>query len=125
MFSETEYQTVWMIYIGAAFCGWLVWWRLTRFIGWWFVREPLQLIMAVLLFTPARVDPMESWLAPAFIVWLSDTLMNTGDNAARMLGDLALALAVAVVAYVGFVCLRAAWQHWRSGQNAAARPADH
>lgn len=124
MFSEAEYQTVWMIYLAAAVCGWLVWWRMTRLIGWWFIREPLQVIMAVLLFTPAQVDPLEPWLAPAFMIWLSDMLLNTGDNAGRMLGDLTLTMVVALVAYVGFACLRAAWRHWRGGQGASARPTD-
>ncbi len=123
MFSESEYQTVWMIYLAAAVCGWLVWWQMTRWIGWWFVREPLLVVMAVLLFTPAQVDPMERWLAPAFIVWLSDMILKTGDNAARMLGDLSLAMAVALVAYTGFACLRAAFRHWRGGQKSAADPA--
>ncbi len=124
MFSEVEYQTVWMIYLAAAVCGWLVWWRMTRLIGWWFIREPLQVIMAVLLFTPAQVDPLVPWLAPAFMIWLSDMLLNTGDNAGRMLGDLTLTMVVALVAYVGFACLSAAWRHWRGGQGASARPTD-
>ncbi|HDZ57126.1 MAG TPA: ABC transporter ATP-binding protein [Pseudomonas xinjiangensis] len=123
MFSESEYQTVWMIYLAASVCGWLVWWQMTRWIKWWWLREPLWVVMAVLLFTPAYVEPMQPWLAPAFIVWLLDTLFSTGDNAARMLGDLALAMVVALVTYVGFACLRAAWKHWR-GRNASAPAAN-
>lgn len=123
MFNESEYQFVWMIYLAAATGALLVWWRMTRWIGWWFVREPLVLIAAVLLFTPAQVNPLEPWLAPAFFMWLLDTLFNTGDNQARMLGDLSMTLAIAMVAYIGLACLRAAWQYWR-GQNAGSEKRD-
>ncbi len=116
MFNEQEYQIVWMIYLAAAAGGLLVWWRMTRWIRWWFVREPLVIAMAVLLFTPSRVEPLQPELAPAFIVWLLDTLFATGSNQARMLGDLAMTMAVALVAYIGLACLRAAWQYWR-GRN--------
>lgn len=114
MFNEQEYQIVWMIYLAAAAAGLLVWWRMTRWIGWWFVREPLVVAMAVLLFTPAKVQPLQPEMAPAFIVWLLDTLFDTGDNQARMLGDLSLAMVIALVAYSGLACLRAAWQSWRA-----------
>ncbi|MFN3579460.1 MAG: MFS transporter [Pseudomonas sp.] len=127
MFNESEYQLTWMVYLGAAVCAWLVWWKMTAWIRWWFVREPLWLVMAVILFTPVRVDPMEPWLAPASIIWLLDTVLNTGDNQARMLGDLALALGVAVVAYLVFVGLRFAWWHWREREpvEARGRPKGH
>ena len=76
--------------------------------------------MAVLLFTPAKVEPLQPEMAPAFMVWLLDTLFSTGNNQARMLGDLSLTMAIALVAYVGLACLRAAWQHWR-GRSATAK----
>lgn len=118
MFNESEYQTVWMIYLAAAACCWLVWTQLTRWIGWWFVREPLWLVMAVVLFTPARIDPLEPWLAPATIGWLLDTLVGSGDNSPALLGELALAMMIAALAYIAFACLRLAWRHWRDS-NAA------
>ena len=120
MFNESEYQTVWMIYLGAAACGWLVWTEMTRWIGWWFVREPLWLVMAVILFTPSQVEPLEPWLAPAAIGWMLDMLFGTGEHAPKLLGDLALALLLASLAYVGFACLRLVWRHWRSGRSRSA-----
>ncbi|QJD58125.1 MFS transporter [Pseudomonas sp. gcc21] len=123
MLNESEYQTVWMIYLAAAACAWLVWWQMTRWIKWWFVREPLWVIAAVLLFVPARVDPAEPWMAPAFFIWLLDTLFDTGDNVGRMLGNLSLALVIAGIAYVGLVLLRAGWRHWRGRSNESAAAA--
>lgn len=120
MFNELEYQTVWMIYLATAACCWLVWTQLTRWIGWWFVREPLWLLMAVILFTPARIDPLEPWLAPAAIGWLLDRLMGAGEQAPALLGELTLTLVIASLAYVAFASLRQAWRHWRNSQRSAA-----
>ncbi|MCO5787482.1 MFS transporter [Pseudomonas sp. G11-1] len=120
MFNESEYQTVWMIYLGAAACGWLVWTQMTRWISWWYVREPLWLVMAVILFTPSQVEPLEPGLAPAAIGWALDVLLGTGEQAPKLLGDLALAMLLASLAYVGFACLRLVWRHWRSGRSRAA-----
>ncbi|MBL4609579.1 MAG: hypothetical protein ACRBBM_10775 [Pseudomonadaceae bacterium] len=121
MFNETEYETVWLVYLAAAACGWLVWWKMTSFIGWWFVREPLWVAMAVLLFTPVRVDPMEPAQAPATIILLLDAILDTGDNEARMLGDLSLVMGLAMLAYIIFALLRAAWIRWRPVETRYAR----
>src|SRR5690606_13162883 len=88
-------------------------------IGWWFIREPLWILMAVILFTPSRVNPMEPWQAPAFIGWLLETLLGTGGDTAALLAQLALVGSLAMVAYRGFVCLRLGWRHWRGGRTAA------
>lgn len=120
MFNESEYQTVWIIYLVAAACAWLVWWQITRWIKWWFVREPLWVIAAVLLFVPSRVDPAEPWLAPAFFIWLLDTLFDTGDNSGRMLGNLSLALTIAGIGYIALVLLRTGWRHWRGRSTKSA-----
>ena len=120
MFNEAEYQTVWMVYLAAAVCCWLVWTQLTRWIGWWFVREPLWLVMAVILFTPAQIDPLEPGLAPAAIGWLLDTVLGEGSNTGPLLAQLALVMALAALAYIGFVCLRLGWRYWR---NSDGKPA--
>lgn len=113
MFNESEYQIMWMVYLAAAGCAWLVWWKMTNWIPLWYVREPLWLVVAVLLLTPARVDPTESLLAPATMIFLLDTVLNTGENEARMLGDLTLATGIAVLLYLAFAASRAGWKHWR------------
>lgn len=121
MFNESEYQMMWMIYVAAAACAWLVWWKMTSWIPLWYVREPLWLIMAILLFTPVRVDPMESWMAPATMIFLLDTVLDTGDNEARMLGDLALAMGLALLLYLLIAAGRAGWKHWRQQETAHAK----
>jgi hypothetical protein len=121
MFNESEYEMVWMVYLAAAACGWLVWWKITSFIPWWFIREPLWLMMAVLLFTPVRVAPMEVAQAPATIILLFDTVLGSGDDQARMLGDLSLVMGLVLGAYIVFALLRAAWIQWRPIETKYAR----
>lgn len=121
MFNESEYQMMWMIYLAAAGGCWLVWWKMTSWIRWWFVREPLWVIMAVLLFTPVQVDPTESWKAPATMIFLLDSILNTGDNQARMLGELSLMLGLAALGYLVFAACRAGWQYWRKQESAHAK----
>ncbi|WP_152486863.1 MFS transporter [Halopseudomonas pelagia] len=121
MFNEPEYQIMWMIYLAAAGCAWLVWWKMTSWIPLWYVREPLWLVVAVLLFTPVRVVPTEVWLAPATMIFLLDTVLDTGDNEARVLGELALAMGIAVLGYFAFAAGRAGWKHWRKQQTVHAK----
>ncbi|GGD08407.1 MFS transporter [Halopseudomonas salina] len=121
MFNESEYETVWLVYLAAAACGWLVWWKMTSWIAWWFVREPLWVAMAVLLFTPVKVDPMGSAQAPGIIILLLDGILDTGDNEARMLGDISLVMGVALAVYIVFALLRAAWIRWRPVETRYAR----
>lgn len=120
MFNEAEYQTVWLVYLVAAVCCWLAWTQLTRWIGWWFIREPLWLVMAVLLFAPAPVQSLEPWLAPASISWLLDMLLGTGADNGALLGQLALSMALSTLGYIGFVFLRMGWRHWRGQGGGAA-----
>ncbi len=113
MFNEAEYQLNWAVYLVAALLGWLVWWKMTRWIGWWFVREPLLVIMAVILFTPTRVDGELPWMAPGSIIWILDTFLDTGENQARVLGEMSLVMVLALLAWVGFAALRMGWRMWR------------
>ncbi|SDT98084.1 hypothetical protein [Halopseudomonas salegens] len=119
MFNEAEYQLIWSVYLVAALLGWLVWWQMTRWISWWFVREPLWVMMAVVLFTPVRADPEQAWMAPGSIILALDTLLDTGENQARVLGEMSLVLALALVAWGGFVCVRTGWRMWRQQQAEA------
>lgn len=116
MFNEAEYQLIWAVYLLAALLGWLVWWKMTGWIGWWFVRQPLWVIMAVVLFTPVRAAPDQASLAPGSIIWLLDTLLDTGDNQARVLGEMSLVMVLALLAWSGYAFIRLAWVLWRRHQ---------
>src|SRR5690606_3862218 len=64
---ENDYLLAWAIYAIAALGLLLVWVRITRWM-WRWLREPLWLAVAILLFTPTLVDPARDMLAPAIAI---------------------------------------------------------
>ncbi|HCA24397.1 MAG TPA: MFS transporter [Pseudomonas sp.] len=112
MFNEAEYQSVWWVYLAAAGGCWLVWWKITALARWWFVREPLCLIMAVLLFTPMPVEQGGGWYAPAFLIYLLDTILSTGDNGPRALAEISITLSIAAVCWLVYAAIRVLVMRW-------------
>jgi hypothetical protein len=56
--TENDYLIAWGLYAFAALGCLLVWMRMTRWM-WRWLREPLRVLMAVLLFSPTIVDPVK------------------------------------------------------------------
>ncbi|MBQ1558225.1 MAG: MFS transporter, partial [Pseudomonas sp.] len=54
--NENDYLLAWAAYGIAALGCLLVWMRLTSWM-WRYLREPLRVLMAVLLFSTTIVDP--------------------------------------------------------------------
>jgi len=100
-----EYLLAWTAYGVAALGCLLVWFRITRPM-WRWLREPLRLIVAVLLLTPTIVDPAKELFAPAVAVTALDVLFNVGNNAWRAVADLALYGLIAFVLYAALVAVR-------------------
>ena len=61
--TENDYLLAWGAYAVAALGCLLVWFQLTGWM-WRWLREPLRLLVAVLLLTPTVVDPGKDALAP-------------------------------------------------------------
>ena len=103
--AANEYLLAWAAYGIAALGCLLVWFRMTRPL-WRWLREPLRLIVAVLLLTPTIVDPSRELFAPAVAITALDLLFKVGNNAWRAVADLALYGLVAFAVYALFVALR-------------------
>jgi len=117
-----DYLLAWTAYGIAALGCLLVWFRITRPM-WRWLREPLRLIVAVLLLTPTIVDPARELFAPAVAITALDVLFNVGNNAWRAVADLALYGLIAFVLYGALVALR--WPiERRLKQRRAASAAD-
>ena len=71
--SENDYLLAWGAYLIAAFGCLLLWFRLTGWM-WRYLREPLRVLMTVLLFTPTIVDPAKEQFAPAVAISAMDLL---------------------------------------------------
>ena len=65
--TENDYLLAWGAYLLAALGCLLVWFRLTSWM-WRYLREPLRVLVLVLLFSPTVVDPGKEQFAPAVAV---------------------------------------------------------
>ncbi|WP_339487918.1 MFS transporter [Pseudomonas sp. EL_65y_Pfl2_R95] len=108
---ENENLLAWAVYAIAALGCLLVWFRLTSWM-WRYLREPLRVLVAVLLFSPTIVDPSKELFAPAIAVSALDILFKVGNNLWRAVADLALYGMIAFVAYLVFVAVRWPLERW-------------
>ena len=75
--TEQDYLLAWTLYALAALGCLLVGFRITAWM-WRALREPLRVLMAVLLCTPTLVDPARELQAPAIAIAALDLLFKTG-----------------------------------------------
>jgi len=119
--TEQDYLLAWAAYAVAALGCLLVGFRATGWM-WRGLREPLRVVMAVLLFTPTLVDPVRDLHAPALAIAALDLLFKTGGNLWRAVTDLATVGMAAFAVYLLFVAIRWPLQR-RSGTRRAAAEA--
>ena len=103
--TENDYLLAWGLYAVAALGCLLVGFRLTGWM-WRWLREPLRVVMAVLLLTPTIIDPVKESFAPAIAISALDVLFKVGNNAWRAASDLAMYGLIAFGLYFIFVLLR-------------------
>lgn len=112
--NEHDYLLGWSLYGIAALGCLLVWCRLTRWI-WRWLREPLRLLVAVLLVTPTMVDPSRELLAPALAIIALDLVFQVGNSLWQAVADLLMYGLIAFILYGVFALLR--WpleRRWRA-----------
>lgn len=116
-----DYLLAWAAYGVAALGCLLVWFRITRPL-WRALREPLRLIVAVLLLSPTIVDPARELFAPSIAITALDLLFKVGTNAWRAVADLALYGLIAFALYALLVAIR--WPIERRIRQRRAQTAD-
>lgn len=109
--TEHDYLLAWSAYGVAALGCLLVWFRMTGWI-WRYLREPLRLLMAVLLLTPTIIEPTKELFAPAIAITALDLLFKVGNNAWRAVADLAMYGLIALALYLLFAALRWPLERW-------------
>lgn len=114
---ENDYLLAWGAYAIAALGCLLVWFRITRWM-WRYLREPLRLLAAILLFCPTIVDPAKELFAPAVAIVALDLIFKVGSSAWRAVADLAMYGLIAFAIYLVFVAIR-----WPFERRAKARKA--
>jgi len=99
---ENDYTLAWGLYalgcllVGFKLTGWM----------WRWLREPLRVVLAVLLLTPTVVDPVKDSFAPAIAITTLDVAFKVGNNAWRAVSDFAMYGMIAFALYALFVLLR-------------------
>ena len=116
MMNENDYLLAWAAYGFAALGCLLVWMRMTRWM-WRYAREPLRVLVAVLLFSPTIVDPARELFAPAIAITAMDVLLKVGNNAWRAVADLTLYGLIAFAVYLVFVAIRWPIERWWKGRQ--------
>lgn len=106
---ENDYPLAWSIYLLGALGGFLVWWRLTRWM-WRYLREPLWILGAALLLTPTLMDAERGFQAPAIAITAMELVFGMGDSAWRAVSDLVLSLLIGLAIYLVFVAARWFWR---------------
>lgn len=124
--TEQDYLLAWGIYAVAALGCLLVWFRMTGWM-WRWLREPLRVIVAVLLLTPTIVDPAKELFAPAIAITALDLLFEVGKNVWRAVADLAIYGLIALGVWLIFAALRWPLERWwanRQGPRPEAEAED-
>ncbi len=103
--TENDYQLAWGIYAVSALGCLLAWFYFTGWM-WRYLREPLRVAVAILLFTPTVVDPARDFYAPAIAMTVMDLLFKVGNDAWRSVADLVMYGGVVFAVYAVFVLLR-------------------
>lgn len=103
--TENDYTFAWGLYAVAALGCLLVGFKLTGWM-WRWLREPLRVVLAVLLLTPTIVDPVKDSFAPAIAITALDVAFKVGNNAWRAVSDFAMYGMIAFGLYFLFVLLR-------------------
>ncbi|AOE84395.1 MFS transporter [Pseudomonas sp. TCU-HL1] len=116
--TENDYLLAWAAYGVAALGCLLVWFRLTGWM-WRWLREPLRVLVAVLLLTPTIVDPAKDLFAPAVAITALDVLFKVGNNAWKGVLDLTMYSIIALTLYLVFAAIR-----WPIEQKLKARRAE-
>lgn len=120
--TEQDYLLAWAVYGVAALAALMVGFRITGWL-WRWLREPLRLLIAILLFTPTLVDPARDLYAPAIAITALDVLFEVGSNVWRAVTDLATFGMAAFALYLLFVAIRWPLERRRRTKRKAAEAA--
>ncbi len=116
---ENDYLLAWSAYLVAALGCLLVWFRLTGWM-WRYVREPLRVLVVVLLFSPTIVEPAKEQFAPAVAITAMDLLLGVGNNVWRAVADLSMYGLIMFTLYLLFVAVRWPVERWWQARKGPA-----
>lgn len=118
--TVNDYEMAWGIYAVSALGCMLAWFYFTGWM-WRYAREPLRVLVAIILFTPTIVDPARDFYAPAIAITAMDVLFKDGSDLWRSVADLVMYGAFVFAVYAVFVVVRVLLQRKKNQTQAAQR----
>lgn len=104
--NPQDYFILWSIYCIAAVILLLASIFFTGFL-WRFIKEPIVLVVAIILFSPTLIAPEQNQYAPAIAVMAMDFLMHVGEHDVSLASQLLYRIEVALAIYFFFaICIR-------------------
>lgn len=120
MLSSHDYLIAWSVYLLSATVLLITGWRLTSWM-WSWVKDPLRVMAAVLLLTPASVDGDPAHLAPALIIVGFELLTAEDGGLGPLLG--VRLLLILIFAVLGVWLLRLLWFWLVGSRTRVSKPA--
>lgn len=119
--NQQDYFILWSVYCVAAFILLLASIFFTNFL-WRFLKEPIVLVVAILLFSPTLIDPINNQYAPSIAVMAMDFLLAVGHHDIEIANNLTYQIEVALAVYFVFIiCVRwpieYVFKKWRTKIN--------
>lgn len=104
--NQQDYFILWSVYCIAAFILLLASIFFTGFL-WRFLKEPIVLIVAILLFSPTLIDSAHNQYAPSIAVMAMDFLWDIGSHDVAIANKLTYHIEIALAVYFIFIiCIR-------------------
>ena len=100
METTYEYVLAWAVYLLAVAAAQVLCWRVTRPLPWADARRVIQICIFALLITPARLQPSDSYWAPAFMAAIMDGLNEGSEQALSRLWPILATMLVLLLAAV-------------------------
>jgi len=107
MFSFEEYLMGWGIYLFSVVGLLLVYWRMTRFIRWRYLRDCIRLLGAVFLLLPIAIEESSQYWAPAWIKALLNIVFSEIDAVWPIARLFLVALLASYLVYVVLLLISA------------------
>lgn len=95
--SELDYILTWAVYLLGVLLASYIWWKMTNWIRWEFLRNSARLSIFTILIMPITISSDLHSLAPAFMALAFEVLAANTEGWQRAAYLLGAALAVANV----------------------------
>ena len=99
--DSTAYTIAWSIYLVVGVGLTIIFWRFFKKYLWRDLAYLLQGFMIAVIYTPWYVYPDQDYMAPAFIIFMMDTITISAEEGIRALIPLVMAMLFSLLITIG------------------------